>query len=258
MQIQLFDGAISVDTASVTGPRLENEDSIGWIAISANSIVGETADRHPISKSSSIGKRMAFFIVCDGMGGLNNGKEMSRSVVDRSIDWVGKSLFEKAEDVFIGYRNYLSDLEKDLMSKYPKSGTTIAVAFYYDDEWYSMHLGDSRCYWITKGTITRTKDHSPVEEMYRAGIIDESEMHTHPMKNVISAFFGGGYSTKLEFDKLGKPDHTILCSDGLFGHLEPHDFASILSRNLSASQMVEEALITGSRDNVSIIDIKVL
>lgn len=125
------------------------------------------------------------------------------------------------------------------------------MCFAFNDEWYSMHIGDSRCYSFSQGLVTRTRDHSPVEMLFRSGLIDEYEMNTHPMKNMISAYIGGGHADKLSVNKIVDPERILLGSDSIFVSTPTDVFEGILKKECEISQLVDYALTYGSRDNIS-------
>lgn len=256
MDIVISGQRIALSVASITGRREENEDSAGWVAITDKGTCGEIANEGAIESDTISDNGLLFSIVCDGMGGLEHGKAVSTLVVKSSLEWIQKNRFEDADDIFIAYREFLHGLEEEIMSTYPKSGTTVVVCFFFRGKWYSMHIGDSRCYSLSKGKITRTRDHSPVEELFRSGFIDENEMNTHPMKNMISAYIGGGFSDKLILDSLDDPDLIILCSDGAYGYSDSVDFMEIIRSSQDSEKIVNTFLEKGSRDNITLISIR--
>lgn len=142
------------------------------------------------------------------------------------------------------------------MSIYPDSGTTLEVFCGFENTWYTMTLGDSRCYTIEGDRITRTRDHSLVEELYRKGLIDESEINTHPMKNMISAFIGGGHASKLRLENVDKWDRAVICSDGACGCMADREFAEYIRNVEDSESLVKTAFDKGSKDNITAILIK--
>jgi len=253
MKITIFGTEREITAASTTGQRSENQDSVGWIAMTKNGTRGEIVDGKVIKNNTHSENEILFCILCDGMGGLEDGKAMSEAVVTESLSWVQKRKFDEPKDVFMGYRNYLHDLEKELMGKYPNSGTTVAVLFAYQNEWFSMHLGDSRIYTIHRGNIERTRDHSPVEELFRSGVISEDEMNDHPMKNMISSYVGGGKVSNLTFSELGNFDKAVVCSDGAYGYMSIEAFERLITSSDTADEIIAEAFSKGSKDNISAI-----
>ena len=168
---------------------------------------------------------------------------------------------EKADSADIdGYvHSFIENLktaEEHIIDRYPGSGTTMSALMCCRGKWISLHIGDSRCYAVYDDRIFRTKDHSPVEELFRSGMIDEDEMNTHPMSNVINTYVGGGHYNRAERDDI--PDglsSLTLCSDGAFGYMPMDEFNGLISADNEASSIVDIALQEGSRDNISALRI---
>ena len=73
-----------------------------------------------------------------------------------------------------------------------KPRATCAVCLVQDGGSYWAHVGDSRIYQLRAGSIkARTRDHSHVELLLREGLIAESEMRDHPMRNFVECCLGG-------------------------------------------------------------------
>ena len=76
--------------------------------------------------------------------------------------------------------------------------------------------------------LERTRDHSHVEVLLREGLITESEVHGHPMRNYVECCLGGdaalpemSISTRR---RLKTGDVLLLCTDGLWANLKDQDF----------------------------------
>ena len=73
-----------------------------------------------------------------------------------------------------------------------KPRATCAACLVQDGGSYWAHVGDSRVYQLRAGTVReRTRDHSHVELLLREGLIAESEMRGHPMRNFVECCIGG-------------------------------------------------------------------
>ena len=102
---------------------------------------------------------------------------------------------------------------------------TCAVCIVQGANAYWAHVGDSRIYLLRGGRVVeRTRDHSHVELLLRAGRITERQAQDHPMRNYVECCIGGdpalpemslgGRRTLLPGDVL------LLCSDGLWSGLK--------------------------------------
>lgn len=252
MQICIFGKNLDVTSCSITGRRDNNQDSFAWVAFTDHGIEGTIQDHGPVAE----GKELFLAIVCDGMGGLRYGKEASRNVVDRTMDWILFVKRDSLDSLVEEYHNViLPQIEHDIMLKYEGSGTTLSMIIGMEGRWASLHLGDSRLYAIgVDGSVFRTEDHAPVEAMRKAGIITEDEMEDHPMKNLISFYVGGGYADKLEINYIEQWQRLILCSDGAYGYVPRNYFLDLIS-NYDAPEIVDKCYNLGSSDNISVISL---
>jgi serine/threonine protein phosphatase PrpC len=89
---------------------------------------------------------------------------------------------------------------------------------------YWAHIGDSRVYQLRHGKVfERTRDHSHVELLLRAGRITERQAQGHPMRNYVECCIGGD-PVLPEMSLSGRRalapgDVLMLCSDGLWSGL---------------------------------------
>ena len=161
--------------ASLTGDREDNQDRAAVAA----------------------GDGSALLIVMDGMGGHAHGAraaEVGCKVMLELYRAEPKPLFDPlgflhlalgrahAAVVAIG-----SKLAVDLRPR-----ATCAVCLVQRQEAYWAHIGDSRVYHLRGGAVvSRTRDHSHVEQLLRDGSIREEEIPSHPMRNFVECCLGG-------------------------------------------------------------------
>jgi serine/threonine protein phosphatase PrpC len=111
-----------------------------------------------------------------------------------------------------------------------KPRATCAVCLVQDGGSFWAHVGDSRIYQLRGGSVaTRTRDHSHVELLLREGLIAESEMRSHPMRNFVECCLGGDSPlpdmSVTAFRKLEPGDVLLACTDGLWSGVEDGDIA---------------------------------
>lgn len=128
-----------------------------------------------------------------------------------------------------------------------------------------VNVGDSRGYRLREGKLTQlTLDHSAVQELIEAGSITEAEARIHPQRNLITRALGAGGNSApdAQFHELVPGDRYLLCSDGLTGEVDPEGIESILrqhpERSEALTRLVEAALASGGRDNISVVIVDVL
>ena len=127
-----------------------------------------------------------------------------------------------------------------------------------------VNVGDSRGYRLRDGVLTQlTLDHSAVQELIDAGSITEAEARVHPQRNLITRALGAGGNSvpDAQFHALIPGDRYLLCSDGLTGEVEHEAIECILTesrdRATALNRLVEAALASGGRDNISVLIIDV-
>lgn len=88
------------------------------------------------------------------------------------------------------------------------------------------HAGDSRLYWLRGGRIVaRSRDHSVVQALVDAGLVDLSELREHPRRSELTSALGV-VDEQMTVDVSGQAqpvqpgDVFLLCSDGLWEHVD--------------------------------------
>jgi len=169
-----------------------------------------------------------FFIICDGVGGQENGKQASSLVTKAATQWIEEQYDQISRDTnWAGLASHISQQLRESAKKQrldSNMGSTAVIAIRKSNSWHILHAGDSRCYYIPSSgqKIWKTKDHSLVQELFDSGIIkSEKEMASHPKRNVITRAFHleeHEQQTKLAYHHIPdtqKGDILFLCSDGI-------------------------------------------
>jgi PPM family protein phosphatase len=120
-----------------------------------------------------------------------------------------------------------------------KPRATCAVCLVQDTGSYWAHVGDSRVYQVRHGLVhERTRDHSHVELLLREGLIAESEIRAHPMRNFVECCLGGDAPlpdmSVTSRKKLRAGDALVVCTDGLWSGLEDADIAALAGADAGA------------------------
>ena len=122
-----------------------------------------------------------FFLVCDGMGGHENGEVASSTVCE---SFANKLKNIKPEDfnkeVFENTLSYAyEELDKKDTGEGKKMGTTLTFLYLNKKQAFMAHIGDSRVYHLRKNKngkveiIYKSSDHSLVNELLQSGIITD-------------------------------------------------------------------------------------
>jgi len=208
------------------------------------------------------------FAVADGMGGHSAGDIASAAVVARLseiavADFVEPDAIECALQVATGDIGLAAD-KKSL-----GVGTTVtgaALTFQGDEPfWTVFNVGDSRVYSFERNELTQvTTDHSVVQELVAAGLIRREDAESHPESNVITRAVGFNREPRVDFWAVParKGLRLLLCSDGLTKEVDDEHILLHLAAGLgplaTAEALVNAALASGGRDNVSTIVVDVL
>ena len=208
-------------------------------------------------------------MVADGIGGHNCGELASKMAVDYikqyiiseydpSIDYM--KMAELIKEAFAGANRQIFNMAKNPENE--GMGTTATLAFVYDGRLIIAHIGDSRCYKLTKGkAVQLTKDHSYVGELLRSGYISQEDARSHPNKNVITRALGTEPYSKVDIDIMRYNGETVLiCTDGLTNMISDEQIKMILYEDeepdVSVEKMIELANKKGGYDNITAILIK--
>ena len=209
------------------------------------------------------------FAVADGMGGHEAG-EVASSICVRTLGdapFVGEHLPEvSASDLQILLREADARIREATGGR---AGTTLTGAVLVRDDdarpcWLVFNVGDSRTYRLTNGLLEQiTVDHSEVQELVDMGQITPDEALIHPRRHVVTRALGTGGDTEADYWLIPAEsgDRLLVCSDGLTGEVSDGQLQQILSSTANpqdaCASMVEAALRSGGRDNVTVLVIDV-
>ena len=213
------------------------------------------------------------YIVADGVGGNNSGEVASRTAVENIAGFVNDNDIRSnttPEEIFAFVTDAIARANSAIytmgtgQSRYKGMATTVVLAYIYHGEAYIANLGDSRAYIFRKGEIKRiTKDHTYVNELIDKGVITEDEAEFHKQKNVITKALGAEPQVEPDFYKLPlfSGDILLLCTDGLYGEVGDAKMAQILAEgknmNDTCADLVDAALQSGGRDNITVVCVRV-
>jgi protein phosphatase len=213
-------------------------------------------------------RRVAVFVVCDGMGGARAGNVASGMAVECFMERMRKS----AEEDF-GNGDIIGCMSSAITAAnravYEKSasdescmgmGTTLVAAAVTRDRCVVMNIGDSRAYRVTGDCIVQvTRDHSVVEDMIDRGDISRQAAREHPKKNLITRALGtnAGETPDIFSQELREGDSLLLCSDGLSNTVEEREifYETAYSRDVrkSCERLIGLALARGAPDNATVV-----
>lgn len=208
------------------------------------------------------------FILCDGMGGHDNGEVASRTAAETLGEYL-TSCREVDTEVFLAALGKAYDaLDGIDTGSDRKPGTTMTCLCLNEDSYLVAHIGDSRIYHLRPslydpatrrgGIIYQSSDHSLVNDLLKAGEITEEEARDFPRKNVITRAMQPHLDQRYradiyEFDDIRGGDYFFLCCDGILEQLSNEMLCKIIAdRSLDDGQKLSaiKAVCDGrTRDN---------
>jgi serine/threonine protein phosphatase PrpC len=210
------------------------------------------------------------FAVADGMGGHAAGDRASAAVIERLAALAANSEHGYLDVTRLdGALTAAADDIDEIAAHIPiGAGTTVTgvILALADGEphFAVFNIGDSRVYLLVDDEFARvTRDHSVVQEMVDAGLIDERQAEDHPESNVITRAVGFRESPRPDLWMLPmRPGmRLLLCSDGLTKEVDDRRIRRYLADGGSAAEtaddLMDAALAAGGRDNITVVVIDV-
>jgi PPM family protein phosphatase len=213
-------------------------------------------------------------VVADGMGGQAAGEIASKRAVDIIPRELRKGLVGNvnAEATKIMMRRAIVQANEEIMAmgqldkEMKNMGTTVVAAVWRKGaELFVAGVGDSRAYLVRAKKIQQlTVDHSLAQALVEAKTISAAEAKEHKFRNVLWKYLGSkevGDGPDVAVLPIQPGDRYLLCTDGLHGVVGDDKLLQYMSAQPDAQAcadgLVQLALESGSRDNVSTIVIDV-
>ena len=221
-------------------------------------------------------------ILADGMGGYKAGEVASgmattrlaadlARVISTASSQEGRCAFDAAEVE----QHIVNEVEAANFSifnasqsepTYAGMGTTLVMAWFYDNRMSVGHVGDSRLYRLRGEKFEQlTRDHSLLQEQLDNGMITPEEARFSGNRNLVTRALGVDPVVEVEIHDFSvvPGDIVLLCSDGLNDMVDDHEIGLSLQTlrgnlQLAADHLVQMANENGGRDNISVILVKVL
>ncbi len=209
------------------------------------------------------GGEISLAVVADGMGGHSAGDVASRIAVSTVVGELKKGGTGSASSLISGAMAAANAAVFEMAASDPQlrgMGTTMVLALLFNTRYVAANVGDSRLYHIRGESIEQiTRDHSYVAELVSLGYITRQEAARHPRRNLITRAIGTRENERVDlFEReWNRGDRLVLCTDGLYCELEDEDILRTILTSDDMQQacddLVDCALYSGSRDNVSIV-----
>lgn len=215
------------------------------------------------------------FILCDGMGGHERG-EVASATVAESMGAMLNGFTAHNQPINAERFNQALTAGYDALENIPgadserRPGTTLTCLCFNSSTYLAAHMGDSRIYQIRPslfdaesgelGIIYRSRDHSLVNDLVRAGQITEEMARVHPRRNVITRAMQPRLERRFaagvhESSEIRPGDYFFLCSDGVLERVTDTTLCEILATpgltDIEKMEAIRTTCDEGTRDNYS-------
>ncbi len=179
-------------------------------------------------------------VVADGAGGHGGGDVASRTAVQHILEQFAAAPLSRPDEV----QDLLLDTNATVIrhrADAPEQANmhSTVVSLFIDLETMQAlwgHAGDSRLYLFRDGQmLAHTRDHSLVQSLVDAGLLQPDQMRTHPRRSeLLSAL--GTEPEQLHITSAAKPwrlgagDVFLLCTDGLWEYINEAEMCASLER----------------------------
>lgn len=220
-------------------------------------------------------------ILADGMGGYQAGdvasglatrrlaEDLAGVINSRGVQEAGLSDAAVVEAHIVNEVNAANRAiynAANSCSQYAGMGTTLVMAWFYDNRMSVAHVGDSRLYrWRADRLEQLTRDHSLLQDQIDLGLVTPAQARYAANRNLVTRALGVDAEVEVEVkDYDVQPgDIVLLCSDGLNEMIEDCEIASTLQTmgnnlTLAADHLVHLSNACGGRDNISVILVRVV
>ena len=183
-----------------------------------------------------------FFTVCDGMGGMRDGKLASETAVD--VLKKGFMSLDRSSDISSQLESFIvsaSAKVEDLLEG--EGGSTVIVAVIYDEKLYFASVGDSYFY-LKRGNEIYLLNwrHNLENDIYlekiRNGDTNPFPARENREAEALTSFLGMSGLERIDRSKMPIPlkngDVLLSCSDGIGGVLDENELNEILEKGSAA------------------------
>jgi PPM family protein phosphatase len=224
----------------------------------------ENQDRYSVIEA----RHFRLFSVADGMGGARGGSLAASLAIEELSSSLSAIRTFTAESLTAAIQN-ANRVIHERASRDPRlhgMGTTLVALLFAHGQTFILNIGDSRAYLFRAGKIHRlTRDHNVTEDPEMAKKSAYGGLNTESMGHVLTRSLGPSPVVEPECyilkSLLEIGDTFILCSDGLYNHLNEKEMEAVLSARTeqdAVDDLIEIAKVRGGRDNITVIAVSVV
>lgn len=249
------------------------------IAFSAATDIGRTRDHN--EDNFLVDRKLALFVVADGMGGHAAGEVASALAVRLVHQEIRKHAEVLTAHMEAAQRGLSRTTLKEVLLLMERSvqlacakiheeakadvtkrgmGTTLSALLVVGSHGFIAHVGDSRIYLLREGKVEQvTEDHTVFNELIKRGKLTREQIERVAQKNAITRAVG--VYERVEVDALVLEvlpgDQFLLASDGLHGYIahpaELEPFLDDPDLEAAANGLIDLANRKGGKDNITAV-----
>ena len=215
-------------------------------------------------KLNAVSSTDKVFVMCDGLGGHGHGDVASAVVAQSLGGWINENLDFSTQPTALNIRRAVAYAQEKLnetnsrfeASRYPM-GTTMALMAVGTFGVVAAHIGDTRIYHVRPSRneiLYRSRDHSLVNDLFVAGVLNRAEVEASTKKNVLTRAMIAAPAAPQQPDvafitDIEPGDYFVICSDGMTGTVTDKQLKEVLCNNqiTDAQKVVALKMLT---DNV--------
>lgn len=221
--------------------------------------------------------RIVFAVVCDGMGGLDQGEIASKEAIMGMNHWFCKVIPEiiklstiSERWIYQEWKNQVGLINRNLRSYAAEqgiqTGTTLSALLIYQKRYYIGHIGDSRIYRFAHDMQKMTEDHTLVAWEVKTGKITKEQAKTDSRRNVLLQCVGFFPEVELQFitGEFNEDTTFVLCSDGFSNHITEEELWQrmkpeklLVKRDVwkACRELSHQAMNRGEKDNITVVGV---
>lgn len=221
--------------------------------------------------------KLAFAILCDGMGGLAKGEIASASLVHAFCEWADEKLLflceegltdQKIREEWVEIALDFNEKIKQYGMKHGVSmGTTLTAMLITEKRYYIINVGDTRAYAVGEQITILTKDQTLVAREVELGNLTLEQAERDARRSILLQCIGASENVypDLFFGDTKENMVYMLCSDGfrhtitsgeIFQYMNP----KVLEQEAVMGQNMEYLIGLNKqrqeRDNITVLAIR--
>jgi PPM family protein phosphatase len=197
--------------------------------------------------------------VADGLGGHRAG-DVASALAVAALERLARDPRRGSAQITAAVRDACASIAADTDPGREGMATTLsALVAGADGKLRTANIGDSRVYRLREGRLRQlTVDHSEVQQLLDAGLLDAWQARHYPRRNVITRVVNARLDTVPDIRTFTprSGDCYLLCTDGLHGFVDDATIAGFLrcdDPEIAAAGLIEAALAVGGKDNVTVV-----